>query len=139
MADNINLIVNETIENVVINPSITNEIVDITVGGTDTIVDISVTPNLTIVNVNTVVGVVNPVTSVNGQTGDVVLEFNGYFIHIQNSAISEWNITHNLNKYAAVTVVDSGNNTVIGEVEYTSLNTVTLRFNASFSGKAFFN
>jgi hypothetical protein len=74
MADNINLIVNETIENITINPSIINEIVDINIGSTDTVVNISVTPNLTTVNINTLTGVLLPVTSVNGQTGDVVLD-----------------------------------------------------------------
>lgn len=56
MADNVNLIVNETIENVVINPSITNEVIDITVLDTTEVIDISVTPNLTIVNINQVTG-----------------------------------------------------------------------------------
>ena len=56
MADNVSLIVNETIDNVVINPSITTEVIDVSVSGTDTNVDISVTPNLTIVNINQVTG-----------------------------------------------------------------------------------
>ena len=56
MADNVNLIINETIENVVINPTITTEIVDVNVSGTDTTVDISVTPNLTIVNIRQITG-----------------------------------------------------------------------------------
>ena len=56
MADNVNLIINETIEKVVINPTITTEIVDVNVSGTDTTVDISVTPNLTVVNINQVTG-----------------------------------------------------------------------------------
>lgn len=61
------------------------------------------------------------------------------YIHIQSSASNTWVVTHDLNKYPSVTIVDSGNNTVVGEVEYTSLDVVTLRFNASFSGKAYFN
>ena len=72
MADNINLIVNETIENVTINQSIINEVVDINVGGTDTIIDILVTPSLTTININSLTGVVTPVTSVNGRIGEVI-------------------------------------------------------------------
>ena len=56
MADNVNLIVNETIDNVVINPSITTQVIDVNVTGTDTYVDISVTPNVTIVNINEITG-----------------------------------------------------------------------------------
>lgn len=54
MADNISLIVNETIDNVVINPTIISETIDVNVSGTDTYVDISVTPNLTTVNINNI-------------------------------------------------------------------------------------
>jgi hypothetical protein len=61
------------------------------------------------------------------------------YIHTQSSASNTWTITHNLKKYPSVTIVDSGNNSVVGEIEYTSLDVVTLRFNASFSGKAYFN
>ena len=59
MADNVSLIVNETIDNVVINPSITTEVVDVNVSGTDTYVDISVTPNLTTVNINQIAGIIS--------------------------------------------------------------------------------
>lgn len=61
------------------------------------------------------------------------------YVHVQNIASNEWNITHSLNKYPSVSIIDSGNNVVVGDVEYNSLDSVTLRFNASFSGKAYFN
>ena len=70
--DNINITVNETIENVVVNPSITTETIDVNLYATTETVDISITPNLTTVNINTVTGG-GLVTSVNGQVGDVVL------------------------------------------------------------------
>jgi len=56
MADNVSLIVNETIDNVVINPGITTQVIDVNVTGTDTYVDINVTPSVTIVNINEVTG-----------------------------------------------------------------------------------
>jgi len=61
------------------------------------------------------------------------------YVHTQNVAQTVWEITHNLGKYPSVIVVDSGNNVVIGEINYVDLNLITLSFNATFSGKAFFN
>ena len=61
------------------------------------------------------------------------------FVFTQNTPASTWVVTHNLNKYPSVSVVDSGNTTVYGEVDYNSLNQVTITFKSAFSGKAFFN
>jgi len=61
------------------------------------------------------------------------------FEYIQLSASNTWEIVHNLNKYVSVTIVDSGKNVVVGEIEYNSLNKVTVRFQAAFSGRAFLN
>lgn len=61
------------------------------------------------------------------------------YIHTQSSASNVWNVTHGLNKYPSVSIIDSGNNLVVGDVEYISLDEVKLTFNASFSGKAYFN
>jgi hypothetical protein len=57
----------------------------------------------------------------------------------QNVASATWNVTHNLNKYPSVSVVNSANITVYGDVDYDSLNSVTITFNAAHTGKAFFN
>lgn len=62
-----------------------------------------------------------------------------HFVHTQNSSSNSWSITHGLNKYPSVSIIDSGNNIVVGDIEYTSLNTITIRFNSSFSGKAYLN
>jgi len=59
--------------------------------------------------------------------------------HTQEFAGKEWNINHNLNKKPSVTVVDSGDNVVIGEVQYIDNNNLTVSFSASFSGKAYLN
>jgi len=61
------------------------------------------------------------------------------FISSQSFTVGDNTITHNLNKYCSVTVVDNNNNVVIGEIRYNSPNQVTLNFTAAFSGKAFFN
>ena len=59
--------------------------------------------------------------------------------HTQEFAGKVWEINHNLNKKPSVTVVDSGDNVVIGEVQYVDNNKLTVSFNASFSGKAYLN
>ena len=78
----------------------------------------------------------NSVT-VTGVIGGVSLDAN--YVYVQTSPSATWVITHNLNKYCSVTVVDSADNIVFGDVLYNSLNQVTLTFAGAFSGKAFFN
>lgn len=60
-------------------------------------------------------------------------------IHTQTVASALWNITHNLGKFPSVSIVDSANEEVIGEVEHVNNNTLNIRFTAAFSGKAFIN
>ena len=74
----------------------------------------------------------NPTTT-NIFTGDA------NFVHDQGQPAAQWVVTHNLNKKCAVTVIDSSNQVAIGQVTYNSVNQVTLDFEGSFSGKAFFN
>ena len=54
-------------------------------------------------------------------------------------AAAQWTITHNLGKYPSVTVVDSANTVVVGNVDYTSSNSLVITFNAAFSGCVFLN
>lgn len=61
----------------------------------------------------------------------------GGYVHQQSPASSVWTITHNLNKPVAVTVVDSADDVVYGDVRIVDLNTVTITFSASFSGRAY--
>jgi hypothetical protein len=74
---------------------------------------------------------------VTGVIGGVSLDAN--YVYTQGSPSATWVVNHNLNKYCSVTVVDSADNIVVGEVLYNSLNQVTLTFAGAFSGKAFFN
>jgi hypothetical protein len=43
-------------------------------------------------------------------------------------------VTHGLNKYPAVTVMDSAGDEVIGDIAYTNLNSLVVTFSAPFSG-----
>ena len=61
------------------------------------------------------------------------------FVYVQATSSNIWEITHNLNKYPAVTVVDSGGSVVIGEIVYIDKNNVRITFASAFSGKAYFN
>ena len=61
------------------------------------------------------------------------------FVFIQTLSSATWNITHNLDTFPSVTVVDSFNTTVQGSVEYLDKNNITITFSAPFSGKAYLN
>lgn len=61
------------------------------------------------------------------------------YVHDQQTASVSWVITHNMNKYPAVNIVDTANDEVIGDVKYNSLNQITITFTAAFSGKAYLN
>lgn len=61
------------------------------------------------------------------------------FVFNQNVASDLWEINHNLNKFPSVTVVDSGNNIVIGEVTYINENSLQIIFTSPFSGSAYLN
>jgi ribosomal protein L35AE/L33A len=61
------------------------------------------------------------------------------FVFVQGSPSSVWSINHTLNKYPSISIVDSANNEVDGDVNYVDQNNVTLTFASAFSGKAFLN
>ena len=62
-----------------------------------------------------------------------------HYTHTQSVVADTWNITHNLNKYPSVSVVDSAGNQVEGDIEYVDANNVILSFCGAFSGKAYLN
>lgn len=98
-----------------------------------------------------------PVTSVNGKTGAVVIDYpdiganpvNGVrFVFtqasiptIQTSGTYEglyiWTINHNLNFYPNVTVFDSGNSIVETHISYSNANTAIIIMNSAISGTAY--
>lgn len=61
----------------------------------------------------------------------------GAYTHIQSTPASIWTIDHNLGFNPGVTVVDSANSVVEGQIDYLTVNTVRLTFTAAFSGKAY--
>jgi hypothetical protein len=71
------------------------------------------------------------------QVLNFVLPISGSYIHTQSVSASTWTINHNLGFNPAVSIVDSGEIVVIGDVTYISTNTLSVSFNASFGGKAY--
>lgn len=62
-----------------------------------------------------------------------------YYVHDQQQSSSSWVVSHNLNKFASVNIVDTANSEVIGEVTYNNTNQLTITFSAPISGKAYIN
>jgi len=61
----------------------------------------------------------------------------GDYVHTQGVALTTWTINHNLNYYPNISVVDSSGSVVIGDVQYISLNTISVTFSGAFSGSAY--
>ncbi len=61
------------------------------------------------------------------------------YVHVQGLASVEWTIVHSLGKFPSVTVVDSANSEVEGDVEFVDPDTIIVRFSAAFSGRAYCN
>jgi predicted flavoprotein YhiN len=60
-------------------------------------------------------------------------------VFTQAIASNEWTINHSLNKKPSVTVVDSADTVVVGEVSYETNSRIVIKFEATFSGKAYLN
>lgn len=61
------------------------------------------------------------------------------YVHVQSSPANPWIIDHGMSKFPAVSVVDSANSIVIGDVRYLNNNSLSVTFAGSFSGKAYLN
>lgn len=77
------------------------------------------------------------ILSTNVQDAIEELRTRSRYVHNQPTAASTWNITHNMKFYPNVSIVDTANTKVIGEVEYLSENALTVTFSHSFAGKAY--
>ena len=67
----------------------------------------------------------------------IVNDKNFYYKQLTSSDV--WVITHNLNKYPSVTVLDSSGTEVVGDIHYDSENQCTLTFKGAFKGSATLN
>lgn len=70
---------------------------------------------------------------------DPIKNLDRTFIFNQGISSAVWIINHNLDCFPSVTVVDSANTTVVGDIAYNDSNSITLTFAAPFSGTAYLN
>jgi hypothetical protein len=69
---------------------------------------------------------------------NLVLPTGGSYVHNQSVSASTWTITHNLNYYpGGVSVIDSGETVVVGDITHLSTNSFTVSFSTPFSGKVY--
>ena len=61
------------------------------------------------------------------------------YVFSQNVSDNPWVVIYGLIKYLSVSFTNSALETVYGDVDYDSLNQVTITFNGPQTGKAFFN
>lgn len=61
------------------------------------------------------------------------------YIHVQRASSDNWHIVHNLKKYPSVSIVDSADSLVIGNIDYINENELDISFVGAFSGKAYLN
>jgi hypothetical protein len=137
---------------------LSNNMSSIEVDGIDnvTTIDVSDDPETLDVNIS-ISDVVIPVTSVNGKTGAVVIDYPDIgtnpvnhvrFVYTQASIPTIqtsgtwagyyiWTIDHNLNFYPNVTVFDSGNSIVETHIAYSNANTAIIIMNSAISGTAY--
>lgn len=69
--------------------------------------------------------------------GSVAQTLTRRYTHTQNSPSTTWTITHTLGGKPQVTVVDTGDNVVHGDVQYLSNTQIICSFSAPFSGLAY--
>jgi hypothetical protein len=93
-----------------------------------------------------VVEAISAVTSVNGKTGVVVIDYPDIgsnpvnhvrYTHIQTAISNEWTINHNLNFYPNVTVLDNSSRILETDLVYLNSNTVKIVMNSASSGTAY--
>lgn len=89
--------------------------------------------NVTVLNFKS-----NLKATLNSSTGDVDITDETY-VFDQSVASNSWAITHNLDKYPSVTIVDTNDEIVYGGVDYTDANSLTINFKTNIAGKAYLN
>jgi len=59
------------------------------------------------------------------------------YVHTQNVASAVWDVNHNLGGQPSVTVVDSANTVVVGDVQYIDDSNIQITFTGAFSGTVY--
>ena len=61
------------------------------------------------------------------------------YTFVQSSASSTWTISHGLGRFPSVTVVDTSNRQIEGDVTYTGDDNITISFSVALMGTAYLN
>lgn len=140
-SNNLIEIVGETESTIEIN-QITNEI-SVTEVSSDVVIEINVPTSIDILEMASQgpsgADGTNGSQGPQGIQGLPGLDGDKTYVHTQTVAANIWTVTHNLNKRPSITIVDSGENMVIGDVEYLDLNSLRVMFTNLFGGKCYLN
>ena len=147
---------NPTIDSVSVNTI--QDISNLTVGFDAGVTDITIADDPATLDVSiSLSDYAAPVTSVNGKTGAVVIDYPDIsntpvnhvrYVHTQASIPTVqtsgtwsgyyiWTVNHNLGFYPSVTVFDSGENMIEAYIDYTNINTAIIVMNSAISGTAY--
>lgn len=154
--DSISIQVIDAIDTIVISPvqqvdsvdvNTIAESVNITIDDTQNVDTIVIEEQTEALQVElSVVDNVTGVLSVNGKTGNVVIDYPDInvdpvnhvkYVHTQSSATNQWNIPHNLGFFPNVTVLDNMNRIIEADVQYLNTNNVRIVLNVALSGVAY--
>lgn len=75
----------------------------------------------------------------NGEVTTLKFTSDKTFVFEQGEASDTWNISHNLDKYPSVTVVDTAGTQFYVEVNYIDKNNITLHMNGATKGIVYLN
>lgn len=67
----------------------------------------------------------------------IQVEVLNQYIHTQSVASATWTISHNLNKYPPVTLVDGSGFVMTATVQYLNANQVQATFSSAVTGSAY--
>lgn len=62
---------------------------------------------------------------------------NTSYLYIQETISNKWVITHNMNKFPSVTIIDENNSLIFTDVCYDNENQITINFSKEIKGKVY--
>jgi hypothetical protein len=154
--DSISIQVIDAIDTVIISPvqqvdsidvNTVSEEVNITIDNTQNIDTLVIEEQTEALQVElAVVSNTTGVMSVNGKTGNVIIDYPDIntdpvnhvkYLHTQSIASNTWNVPHNLGFFPNVAVLDNQNRVIEADVQYLNVNNVRIVMNVSLSGVAY--
>lgn len=154
--DSISIQVIDAVDTVIISPVNQIDSIDVNTVSEETNITIDTTQNIDTLVIEeqtealqVELAIVDPVAgvlSVNGKTGNVIIDYPDInpdpvnhvkYLHTQNTPSNQWNITHNLGFFPNVTVLDNENRIIETDTQYLNTNSVRIVMNVALSGVAY--